>query len=267
MKRDTKGTGARGLVGWGIAFALLALALSMAAPSLTAQHGPDLLAALGSSGVLVAGMVTIPWQPPLTRDDLDLLANPQQANQPEVVPWALYDTAAVANAAAGPFTFFTALNVDKTLCNMEGPGQLPDPQYFVVHYLAADFLQIPQVTAAATPNTALANVENLLKTCRATFEFNMSNKKYGPFPLTMCHATGGTTGFGYSEGAVAAGTSEAAVNNGVPGSGGFPFCGALIIPPKIGFDVTVRLGAAATVAIATYNLRLTLVGALYRRVL
>src|SRR5690348_16451343 len=114
-------------------------------------------------------MVIIPWQPALTRAELDDLANPQSANQPEVVPWALYDTQAVANAAAGPFTYFTALNTDKTLSNMEGPGQLPDPQYVIVHYVACDILQIPTATSLANePNAALANVENLLKTVLAT---------------------------------------------------------------------------------------------------
>ena len=212
-------------------------------------------------------MVIIPWQPALTRGELDDLANPQSANQPEVVPWSLYDTQTIASAAAGPFTFFTALNTDKTLCNMEGPGQLPDPQYFIVQYVAADLLQVPTATALANePNEALANVEKLLKTARATFTFNMSNKRYGPFPLTMCHATGGATFSGYGYGTAANGTSSGVVNNGVPGSGGFPFSGALVIPPKIGFDVTVNLAAAQTLS-ASVLLRMSLVGALYRRVL
>lgn len=222
---------------------------------------------LGPAGGPSLAMVTIPWQPALTKGQLDLLSNPSSANQPEVVPWALYDTQTIANAAAGPFTFFTALNTDKTLCNMEGPGQLTDPQYFVVHYVAADLLQIPTATALANePNQGAANIENILKTVRATFTFNMSNKRYGPFPLTMCHSTGGTTGFGYGYGTAANGTSAAVVNNGNPGSGGFPFCGSLIIPPKVGFDITVGLSAAATLS-ASLNLRITMVGALYRRVL
>lgn len=243
----------------------------VAALCLAAGGHPELLHSVAAFVVhpsaYATAMIAIPWQPALSKGQLDLLANPQSANQPEVVPWALYDTQSVANAAAGPFTYFTALNVDKTLSNMEGPGQLPDPQYFVVHYLACDILQIPTATALANePNQALANVENLLKTCRATATFNMSNKRYGPFPLTMCHATGGATGSGYGYGTAANGTSTFVVNNGNPGSGGFPFCGALIIPPKIGFDVTLNLGAAATLS-ATVNVRLTLVGALYRRVL
>jgi hypothetical protein len=251
---------------WPLAVRIALALVCMVAVAAVMPHA--LGATLIGHGVpVLTAMIVIPWQPALSRDELDALANPMFANQPEVVPWQLYDTQAVANAATGPFVFYQAINVDKTLSNMEGPGQLPDPQYLVVHYVACDILQIPTATALASePNQGLANVENLLKTCRATFEFNMSNKRYGPFSLTMTAATGGATGAGYGYGSAANGTSTFVVNNGIPGSGGYPFSGALVIPPKIGFDVTVRLATAATLS-ATVNVRISLVGALYRRVL
>lgn len=212
-------------------------------------------------------MIVIPWQPPYTRDELEQQSNPSMMNQPEVVPWQLYDTASIATAAAGPFTLFTALNADKTLCNMEGPGQLPDPQYFILQYVAADWLQPAAVDTGAVVATQLANLDNILKTNRATFTLNVSNKRYGPFSLTCAHATGGATGAGWAEGATAAGAQIAVINNGVPGSGGFPFSGAVVIPPKIGFDITVNLAGAATLTNGPINLRVSMFGALYRRVL
>lgn len=223
----------------------------------------------GDAAGITTAMIIIPWQPPLSRDDLDALANPMFANQPEVVPWQLYDTQSITTAVNAPAVYFQTINSDKTLSNMEGPGQLPDPQYLVVHYVAADFLVPPQSTAvgATTNNAAVDDVENILKTNRATFEFNMSNKRYGPFSLTMCHATGGATGNLYGVGTLAAAVSGGVVNNGIPGSGGFPFAGALVIPPKIGFDVTIRLGAAPTLPVSPLPIRISLVGALYRRVL
>lgn len=226
-------------------------------------------AADAAASVITTAMIIIPWQPPMSRDELDASANPMFASQPEVVPWQLYDTQAITTAVNNPAVFFQTIVGDKTLSNMEGPGQLPDPQYLVVHYVAADFLVPPQSTAvtATANNAAVDNVENILKTVRATFEFNMSNKRYGPFSLTMCHATGGGTGALYGVGTLAAAVSGGMVNNGIPGSGGFPFAGALVIPPKIGFDVTVRFGAAPTLPISPMNLRISLVGALYRRVL
>lgn len=251
-------------------YLVAAVGLAFAAAAVLAATGhPALLHVLvGGTGAYSMAMIAIPWQPALRKDQLALLSDPTSAGQPEVIPWALYDTASVATGATGPFVFFQASNVDKTLSNMEGPGQLPDPQYFILHYVAADILQIPIATALASePNSAAANIENILKTVRATFTFNMSNKRYGPFPLTMCHSTGGTTGFGYGYGTAANGTSAAVVNNGVPGVGGFPFCGSVIIPPKIGFDITVNVSAATTIVSGPINLRIVMVGALYRRVL
>jgi hypothetical protein len=216
----------------------------------------------------LTAMVIIPWSPPMTRDDLEAIVNPQQANQPEVVPWQLFDTQPCPTASAAPLVFFGAQNNDKTLCNMEGPGQLPDPQYFQAFYLSCDILQVPVSTIiGGEPNAALANVENILKTARATFTLNMSNKRYGPFSLTMAHSTGGATGSGYGYGTAAVGASAFLVNNGVPGSGGFPFSGAVVIPPKTGFDVTVNFGVATTLVGGPINIRLSLVGNLYRRVL
>lgn len=215
-------------------------------------------------------MILIDWENgPQSRAQLDREANPSYADQPEVVPWNLYDTQAIANAAAGPFVFFGAINADKSLSNMEGPGQLPDPQFLIVHYVACDLMQAPIYTAAANePQQGLGNIDNILKTARAIFTFNMSNKRYGPYSLSMCHALGGTTGVGYGYGAAALGNGQsfAVVNNGIPGSGGFPVCGAWTIPPKIGFDITINLAVAATLS-ATLQCRISLVGALYRRVL
>ena len=244
---------------WAAALGVLAVVVLVAAPHLSSV-------AHATPGMLTAS-IFFPWRPAKSAQDLRDIAFPELANQPEVIPWALYDTVSIANAAAGPFNFFVNQNNDKTLSNMEGPGQLPDPQYFEIFYVAADILQIPTATVLASePNQALGNVENLLKTCRATFSLTLANKNFGPFPLMFCHATGGATFSGYGYGTAANGTSAGAVNNGVPGSGGFPFNGALVIPPKNGFSVTVALGAAATLS-ATVNLRMSLVGNLYRRVL
>lgn len=250
-------------------FGCLALLLLFAVFAVVHPAGVHVLPSLSNpmSFLGIVGMIVIPWQPAMNREELDAVVNPQTVGEPEVVPWQLYDTQSLATANANPLVFYTAQNNDKTLCNMEGAGALPDPQYFVVHYVACDILTAPTVTVAASVDTAVANVENILKTTRATVELNVSNKLYGPFSLTMCHATGGATGFGMAYGTAAGGNSVAVANNGVPGTGGFPFCGALVIPPKINFSATIRFGAAVTIASGPVNVRLSLVGALYRRVL
>lgn len=254
--------------GAAIAGALFAIALfvSPAAAEHVARAIASTIGVGAGAGVLHA-MIVIPWQPPLSRDDLEAIAYPEQANQPEVIPWALYDTQNLTTASAAPLTFFVNQNNDKTLSNMEGPGQLPDPQFFQLFYVAADILQIPVATAlAGEPNAAIANVENVLKTNRATFSLTLANKNYGPFPLTFAHSTGGATFSGYAYGTAANGTSAGVTNNGIPGTGGFPFSGALVIPPKNSFNVTVQFAGALTLVGGPIPLRMCLVGNLYRRV-
>ena len=238
-----------------------ALATAHAMTPLLGTHPLSMLAP-------IAGMITIPWRPAMTESELKGIVNPQSAGEPEVIPWQLYDTQDATTAVAAPLVFYTAQNNDKTLCNMEGAGALPDPQYFEVQYIACDILQLTVATALASePNAAIANLDNIHRTNRATVEFSMSNKLYGPFSLSMCHATGGITGNGYGYGTAANGTSAFAVNNGVPGGGGFPFCGALVIPPKINFSATIRFAGALTLVGGPIKIRLSLVGSLYRRVL
>jgi hypothetical protein len=262
----TRGAGA---VSRGVTL-MLTVALVMLAYAVV----PAVLAHIGVAGAHVIGhaapltaMILIPWQPALSKDSLDSLVSPILPSQPEVVPWQLYDTQNATTAVAAPLTYFVNQNNDRTLSNMEGPGQLPDPQYFVCYYIACDIMQVPVATAlAGEPNAGIANVENLLKTARTTLTFTMSNKNYGPFSLTMCHATGGTTGFAYGYGTAANGTSAAVANNGIPGYGGFPFSGALVIPPKTGFSLTLSFGVAPTLVGGPIPIRMSLVGALYRKV-
>jgi hypothetical protein len=177
----------------------------------------------------------------------------------------LYDTATYVSAATTNLSLFAQTNADKTLSNMESSGQLPDPQFLVVHYVTCDFLITPIANAAhAAAAGVLNDIDLLLKAGRATFTFNMSNKNYGPFPLMSCHSLGGATGVGF--GTLTAEASITQGNNGIPGSGGFPFMGSLVIPPKVGFGVTLNWSSAQTLS-ANALIRIGLAGVLYRRVL
>lgn len=211
-------------------------------------------------------MFHIKWAPVLTAAQLAAAANPVSAGQPEAQPWFLYDTQLITSASTTSASFFVNQNADKTMSNMEASGQLPDPQYFIVHYVTCDILDPPIANAghAASALGPVNDIDVLLKTQRATFTFNMSNKAYGPFPLTLCHGTGGATGNG-----TATYTAEASIwygNNGIVGSGGFPFLGSLVIPPKVGFNITVSFAAAPTLS-GNLNMRIGMAGVLYRRVL
>lgn len=202
---------------------------------------------------------------PKTRAQLQMLANPESANQPEALPWVLYDTQAWTTAVTASNTYFGTVQGDKTLGNMEGPGQLPDPQYFEIAYWGVDFL-LAAVNAAAPVVTISpqADIISFLFTNRGTFEFNISNKRIGPFPMSFFHASGGPTGFGWSNSATTARFEYA--NNGIF-DGGFCVENAIIIPPKLGFDVTLRTFAPVTLGVTPLNVRVWQAGVLHRRVL
>jgi hypothetical protein len=203
---------------------------------------------------------------PKTRLQLAALANPESANQPEALPWVLYDTQAWTTAVTATATYFGTVQGDKTLGNMEGPGQLPDPQYFEIAYWGVDFM-LASINAAAPGATVShwADLIQFLWTQRGTFEFNISNKRIGPFPLTFFHSSGGPTGYGYGNSATTARFEYG--NNGIF-DGGFCVENAIIIPPKLGFDVTLRTFAAPTlVAGSPLNVRVWQAGVLHRRVL
>jgi hypothetical protein len=199
-----------------------------------------------------------------TRGVLARDANPQSAAQPEALPWVLYDTQAWTTAVTTNQTYFTAIQNDKTLGNMEGPGQLPDPQYFEVHYIGCDFLVPGQFLVAAAATGPMTDIIQFLFTQRGTFEFNISNKRVGPFPLSFLHASGGVTGY-FASNSATVGKLEYA-NNGVF-DGGFCVGGSILIPPKVSFDITLRLAAAPTLTNTPLNVRVWQAGALYRRVL
>lgn len=213
-------------------------------------------------------MFNIRWQPVLTKAQLDAQANPASASQNEALPWFLYDTQDIATAVTTPLTFFNTVQTDRSLGNMTSAGQLPDPQYFVLHYVTCDLLQVPTLGTAADATGALQNIEQILKTARAHWTINVSDKLYGPFPLTLCHSTGGATGGWTGVNNTAAPTINTFQfgNNGIPGSGGFPVLGALVIPSKVGFSLTLNFGAAPTLT-ATVKARIGFAGVLYRRVL
>lgn len=214
-------------------------------------------------------MFTLHWRPVLGSGQLAAAANPALANQPEAIPWILYDTQTYTSGTTTTLSFFASTNNDKTLSNMESSGQLPDPQYLIVNYVTCDILVSPSVTTTAAVTGALNDIELLLKAARATFTLSMSNKNYGPFPLRACHPLGGATGIIAAEGTETAAARNIfqAANSGIPGSGGFPFMGALVIPPKVGFGITVNFAAAQTLAGGNPNIQIGLAGILYRRVL
>ncbi len=200
---------------------------------------------------------------PLTVEQLDAAANPSAVagGQSEAIAKVFYDTQQYEDNVTTELSFFQTLHNDKSLGNMEGAGQLPDPQFFQIYYFGCDILYPP--APLAVPQNWL-DTEALVLSSRAYWQFTMSDKGYGWTPLSFCHASGGITGFGYNAAAVAATATEYA-NNGTF-DGGFCVDGSIIIPPKIGFQVSLRWPAAVDIVGNKY-IRFWMAGVLHRRVL
>lgn len=253
---------------------LLAVLVGLAVPAMQAHAAAlhtsaDSVRSLGLLGV--AGMISYPWQravggPVMTRAQLDRAANPQAAGESEVIPHILYDTQSFTTAVTVNASYFQALQNDKTLGNVPGPGQLPDPYYMVVEYVTADFLIIP-ATGTKAAFTPLSDMAEMLITQRATFTMVINDKSYGPYPLASCHGLGGVNAQLALEGATAdPGAGVFNANNGAPGSGGFFVGGAWVISPKVGYSLTINLAAAPTLGAGPVRVRMGLVGTLYRAV-
>ena len=189
-------------------------------------------------------------------------SDPNAPNQPEAVPWIFYDTQAYVDNTTLTLNFFQVTNVDRSITNMVTAGQLPHPQFFEWYYVGLDVLRAP-TTAAGGVVGAIDDIQRLMLTSRPFWTFTMSDKILGPFPLSFMHASGGATGFGW--GTFTAEESIQYGNNAIF-DGGWCLAGAITIPPKVGFGITLNWPAVVDLT-ADVNLRLWMAGTLHRRVL
>lgn len=179
----------------------------------------------------------------------------------ESYPTVFYDTQTYLAAGSNQLTFFQNTNADATLSNMEAAGSFPDPKFWQLW--GVTLTPLLPVSDAAVP-TAWRDMERLVLTGRPILTLTISDKNYGPIPITFVHASGGVTGFGYQVAAVAA-TAIQYANNGTF-DGGYCYAGAILIPPKVNFNWTIRWGNPQAVAADTL-LRLEMNGVIHRRIL
>ncbi|MCP4902921.1 MAG: hypothetical protein GY906_38655 [bacterium] len=199
-----------------------------------------------------------------TKGQLQAIANPASAQQPEALPWILFDSQTYTSAATTRLRFFNTTNVDPTLSNMETAGALPDPQWFEVHYIGMDILRTPTAGGAGVDEVGGINdIELLLKAGRGTWTLNLSNKQTGQFPITFLHGSGGATG--EMAGGIALQQLVQLSNNGTF-DGGFCVDGSIVYPPTVGWNFELNWAAAQTLT-ANVIIRMWQAGILYRRVL
>lgn len=200
--------------------------------------------------------------------------NPRSANAPESVPWWFYDTQLYTSAATVQQTFFAATQAARDLSNLPTGGSLPDPNFMAIDYISVDFMQnaagTPYTTTAAigaavTNPNALNDVGSLLLSGRARLTLTISDKQYGPWPLSVTGGTGAAQGFIAIAGLTGAGNAQRS-DFGYNALGGAYIGGKIIIPPKVGFSAVIDWPAALTLT-GNYQVRLVLGGVYYRRIL
>lgn len=243
--------------------ALLAVAvLGNPAHALPALNLPDWLQIpAGASLALIEPLIVAK-----SKQQLAAIVDPQlvPGGQSEACPWVFYDTQTYTSAVTTTQTFFATQQNDRTLSNLLQAGALTDPQYFEIFNLGFDVLQDASVNAAATEVGILDDIQKLMLVGRPIFTLTISDKNYGPFPLRFLHTSGGAVGMGW--GTFAAPVSIEYANNSLP-DGGWNWRGSVVIPPKVGFSVTVQWATAQTLAAGNPQLAFWMAGALHRRVL
>lgn len=209
---------------------------------------------------LLLGMIA-PLIVPKTFQQLREIANPSQPGQSEATPWVLFDSQTYTSAATTVLNFFQTQQNDRTLSNLLQGGALTDPQWFEIYNLAFDVLN--DATTGASETGIGDDIQKLMLVGRPIFTLAISDKNYGPFPLSYLHTSGGFVG--NLTGTTAAGGSTQIGNNSIP-DGGWNWRGSIIIPPKVGFSVQVQWAAAQTLAGGNPVLRFSMAGCLHRRI-
>lgn len=199
----------------------------------------------------------------LDRQMLEQMANPQASQGGESIPFVLFDTQTFTSASTTELNYFVTSSTDPTITNMQGPGVLPDPWFLQIFNLGYDVI-IDGTTQAGTETGALDDVAKIMMVGRPVFTLTISDKKYGQYPLSFLHTSGGAYGVGY--GTFTAEESIQFATNSVP-DGGWNWYGSVIIPPRVGFSVNVRWAAAQTLQGGNPPTRFWMSGILHRRVL
>lgn len=201
---------------------------------------------------------------PYNRAQLDAMANPSGGpKQPEAFADELWDSQPFVNATTRELQFFQSAQSDKTLSNLSTPGQLPQPQYFLIHYLAVDVL-FPNITGTTAPGTGnLNDLHLLINSARATVTLTIAAKPYGPWRVRSCHSSGGPVGFGWGTFTAPVGSQYGHIG---PHDGGFSINGGLIIPPTTDFSVLMNFAAVQTLNTNNVQVQVGLVGVRYRKV-
>jgi hypothetical protein len=195
--------------------------------------------------------------------------------QPEVIPWYWFDRQIYAAAGQAQLVFFGGLPATPSLGNMELAGQLPTPQFHEVYSFHFDVLApVSNAADAAPPPGGLNDVERIRRSGTGgagvpggVFQFELSQKIYGQFPLSAIGPTGNPVGLLAGVDNVAAGgtPSVAQVAGWMAHFGTQAPDPIVTIPPTTAFRTRCRWDAVVPISVATF-VEAGFWGALHRKV-
>lgn len=194
------------------------------------------------------------------------LTRPARADQPEALPWVMYDTNAYAAAGSARLTFYSstaASLTDTTLSNLPN-GTLETFQFFEFHREFLSILALLSLTTTAAVTGSANDVDILHKTARGTRTLTIGQKTQGPFPIDFFGRPGGVTFQGTSEGTETAPARNIIQSGETVMNGGFPHGGAFVLGPQT--KMTITLDFNSTAISAQTNIRHSVLGIFHRRV-
>lgn len=194
------------------------------------------------------------------------MSRPQRADQPEALPWVLYDTQQYAAAGSSRLTYYSSTSAsltDTTLSNFP-TGTLETYQFFEFHREFLSFLAALSVTTTAAVTGAANDVNILHTTARGTRTLTIGQKQQGPFPLDFFGRPGGARFVGIAEGTETAPARNIIQSGENENNGGFPHGGAFVLGPQS--KVTITLDFNSTAINAALYVRHSILGIFHRRV-
>jgi hypothetical protein len=197
---------------------------------------------------------------------LQALSRPQRADQPEALPWVMFDTAQYASGGSARLTLYSstaASLTDPTLSNL-ATGLLEIGQFFEFHREFLSFLAPLSLTTTAAVTGSANDIDILHKAARGTRTLTIGQKTQGPFPIDFFGRPGGSTFAGTSEGTETAPARNILQAGETVMNGGFPHGGAFVVPPQQKF--TIFLDFNSTAISASMNIRHSILGIFHRRI-
>ena len=199
---------------------------------------------------------------PFTYQQLGTAANPASANQPESIGFIFYDSQNFA-ANFAPVGFFTAVQNDITLGNIQVAKSLSADQYFQLWAITLDWLIGATSQGSSGAPTIVDDLLAIYNTSRAIASMTMSYKTMLQAPIHNFHSSGNIY-VNYQLGTPAASGLGNYASSWMP-DGGHKVQGSIILAPRQVFTFQIA-GTGVCALSATRMGRISFHGVLARKV-